>query len=65
MRVRPNGGITVMLRLFIPDLLERTFVFEVVQKSTVLRARTERSKSQTLMEVNKNNWARNRNLSEC
>ena len=65
MRVRPNGGITVMLRLFIPDLLERTFVSEVVQKSTVLRARTERSKSQTLMEVNKNNWARNRNLSEC
>ena len=65
MRVRPNGGITVMLRLFIPDLLERKFVFEVVQKSTVLRARTERSKSQTLIEVNKNNWTRNRNLSEC
>lgn len=65
MRVRPNGGITVMLRLFIPDLLERNFVFEVVQKSTVLRARTERSKSQTLIEVNKNNWTRNRNLSEC
>ena len=64
MRVRPNGGITVMLRLFIPDLLERNFVFEV-QKSTVLRARTERSKSQTLIEVNKNNWTRNRNLSEC
>ena len=65
MRVRSNGGITVMLRLFIPDLLERNFVFEVVQKSTVLRARTERSKSQTLIEVNKNNWTRNRNLSEC
>ena len=65
MRVRPNGGITVMLRLFIPDLLERNFVFEVVQKSTVLRARTERSKSQTLIEVDKNNWTRNRNLSEC
>ena len=65
MRVRPNGGITVMLRLFIPDLLERNFVFEVVQKSTVLRARTERSKSQTLIEVNKNDWTRNRNLSEC
>ena len=64
MRVRSNGGITVMLRLFIPDLLERNFVFEVVQKSTVLRARTERSKSQTLIEVNKNNWTRNRNLSE-